>query len=253
MNWMESFVINPVLLILERYTTMKYSNVYKFYPILFCLLSFLLTLFLEFYWEFLYLYLPKQWHLILLIIAILLLWGITTYLLRIYHRYSCQLIRRKARLTDLGVILFFYMLVIFLDAIVFFLQRGIPFSLEIDYFIRGFSPSMRSQELIPAILYFGSAVIVAPILEELTFRGLFSSVLLREKSLWVRYVMTSFVFATAHFLTSFDLLVWLDLFFVSLFFQYVYFRRNSLWDAILLHSLVNGVLFVLFYHLPQRL
>lgn len=232
---------------------MKQRNRYKFSPALYTLLSFLLTMVVEFYWGASFLYLPTRWHLLLLVGAVLLLLGVTIYLFRIYHHFSRQPIRRKVQWRDLGVILFFYAVILLQNVIIDVMKHGVPSSFRTFDVIRYFSVFYRDHDFVHALFYYGSDVIVAPLLEELTTRGMFATVLLGKKPLWMRYAISSFVFSTLHFYGSFSLWRWVGLFNSSLILQYVYSRRNSLWDSILLHSLANGLLFALFYHLLQQL
>lgn len=84
---------------------------------------------------------------------------------------------------------------------------------------------------------------VAPILEEFVFRGIFSHLLFEEDSFWVPGLVSSTVFSLMH---GFDNLVTFSMYFIMGFtFYYVYKRRNTIKDSIILHILNNGLAVIL--------
>ncbi|NSN06881.1 CPBP family intramembrane metalloprotease [Enterococcus faecalis] len=79
--------------------------------------------------------------------------------------------------------------------------------------------------------------IVAPILEELTFRGIFIDTWFNVHKKWLPAVITSSIFSLAHGLDNF--ITFSMYFIMGLTFFYAYYRRQNIKDSILLHMLNN--------------
>ena len=82
-----------------------------------------------------------------------------------------------------------------------------------------------------------NAVVLAPLWEELIFRGLFFGLLKSRWGTLVALVVTSLVFAGYHF----SLTAFLPLFCVSMALGYVYSQTRSIYFAILTHAIFNGM------------
>lgn len=81
--------------------------------------------------------------------------------------------------------------------------------------------------------------LVAPILEELAFRGLFSHLLFDKDSFWLPGLVSSTIFSVMH---GFDNPLTFSMYFIMGFtFYYTYKRRNTITDSILLHILNNSL------------
>jgi membrane protease YdiL (CAAX protease family) len=80
------------------------------------------------------------------------------------------------------------------------------------------------------------AAVVAPLVEEIFFRGfLFQG--FRQKYGWINAMLfSSAIFAAAHL----DLVALIPTFILGCLLAYVYHRSNSLWPGIILHFLVNS-------------
>ena len=95
-----------------------------------------------------------------------------------------------------------------------------------------------------------AAVIVAPVVEEMFFRGfLFQG--FRQRYGWVAASMlSSAIFAAAHL----DPVSLIPTFILGVVFSYVYHRSNSVWPGIILHFSVNafGVTAIYAAHLMQN-
>ncbi|MBO1126612.1 CPBP family intramembrane metalloprotease [Enterococcus faecalis] len=85
--------------------------------------------------------------------------------------------------------------------------------------------------------------IVAPILEELAFRGIFTDSLFKNHAKWIPAVITSAIFAIAH---GFDNLITYSIYFImGLTFFFAYYRRHNIKDSILLHMLNNSLMMII--------
>ncbi|HEY3964048.1 MAG TPA: CPBP family intramembrane glutamic endopeptidase, partial [Planctomycetaceae bacterium] len=85
-----------------------------------------------------------------------------------------------------------------------------------------------------------SAVILAPVAEELLYRVLLQGWAQGQMASWKAIVFSSFVFVVQH--DPFD---WLPLIPLALILSYVYNRRRSYLAVVVLHALFNGVMLAL--------
>lgn len=98
-----------------------------------------------------------------------------------------------------------------------------------------YSPDLLIQVII-------SAVVLAPLFEEIIFRGVLQTGLLNllGRHRWAAILLTSFVFSITHWwAVSYHGLI--PLFVVGLVFGYIYERTGSLFAAILTHALFNAL------------
>jgi membrane protease YdiL (CAAX protease family) len=98
------------------------------------------------------------------------------------------------------------------------------------------NPQLPLQILIAVI-----AIVVAPVLEELLFRGLFQttirSYLLFRNGAWVAILVSSALFMTAH--ANYE--HWSALFVLSMCLGYSYEKSGSLFRPIFIHSIFNAI------------
>lgn len=99
------------------------------------------------------------------------------------------------------------------------------------------------------ILAFLSLVVIAPIAEEILFRGYLFGKLRKYVSLWLAILITSLLFAVVHFQWN----VGIDVFVLSIVLCLLRVYTGSLWPAILLHMLKNGVAFYFLFINPSLL
>lgn len=99
------------------------------------------------------------------------------------------------------------------------------------------------------ILAFISLVIVAPVAEEVIFRGYMYGKLRKYAPVWLTVLLTSLLFAIAHFQWN----VGLDTFALGVVLALLRFATGSIWASILLHMLKNGVAFYLLFVNPPVL
>jgi membrane protease YdiL (CAAX protease family) len=99
------------------------------------------------------------------------------------------------------------------------------------------------------ILAFLMLVIIAPIAEELLFRGYLLGKLRKHAPLWVAIFITSLIFAIVHFAWN----VGVDVFALSIVLCILRVASKSLWPSILLHMLKNGLAFYVLFINPTFL
>ena len=99
------------------------------------------------------------------------------------------------------------------------------------------------------ILAFIMLVVIAPIAEELLFRGYLFGKLRKYAPLWISILITSALFALVHFAWN----VGLDVFALSIVLCLLRVVSGSLWPSIMLHMLKNGVAFYFLFINPSVL
>jgi len=99
------------------------------------------------------------------------------------------------------------------------------------------------------ILAFIMLVVIAPVAEELLFRGYLFGKLRKYAPLWISILITSLLFAIVHFAWN----VGLDVFALSIVLCLLRVVSGSLWPSIMLHMLKNSVAFYFLFINPTVL
>lgn len=99
------------------------------------------------------------------------------------------------------------------------------------------------------VLAFLALVVVAPVAEEILFRGYLFGKLRKHVPLWIAILITSLLFALAHGAWN----VGIDVFALSIVLCLLRVVSRSLWPSILLHMIKNGLAFYLLFINPTLL
>jgi len=99
------------------------------------------------------------------------------------------------------------------------------------------------------LLAFVTLVIIAPVAEEILFRGYLFGKLMKHMPIWVAILITSALFGLAHGAWN----VGIDVFALSIVLCLLRLTSKSLWPAILLHMMKNGLAFYLLFINPTLL
>ena len=110
----------------------------------------------------------------------------------------------------------------------------------------GFNAISQQHEY---VLAFIMLVVVAPVAEEILFRGYLFGKLRKYAPLWAAIGVTSLVFAIVHFAWN----VGLDVFALSTVLCLLRVVSGSLWPSILLHMMKNGIAFYFLFINPTIL
>lgn len=110
----------------------------------------------------------------------------------------------------------------------------------------GFSQLTTGYEL---LLAFIALVVVAPIAEEILFRGYLFGKLQKHVPVWVAIIMTSLLFGIIHGAWN----VGIDTFVLGVVLCLLRIVSGSLWPSILLHMIKNGLAFYLLFINPSLL
>ncbi len=99
------------------------------------------------------------------------------------------------------------------------------------------------------LLAFVSLVVIAPLAEEVLFRGYLLGKLRKYTDTWVAVLVTSLLFGVVHFAWN----VGVDVFVLSIALCVLRLKTGSLWAPILLHMLKNGIAFYFIFVNPLSL
>lgn len=107
----------------------------------------------------------------------------------------------------------------------------------------GFRNLQYGYEFVAAFL---ALVVLAPLFEEIIFRGYLYGRLRRRSGVIFSMVVTSLVFGLVHF----QLNVAIDVFVLSLFLCFAREKFGSIWPGVFIHAFKNGIAYTLLFILP---
>ena len=135
---------------------------------------------------------------------------------------------------------------ILLSALLTFIAMQLPFFDADQVQETGFSQISQQYEF---VLAFIMLVIIAPVAEEILFRGYLLGKLRQHVATWLAILVTSILFAVVHGAWN----VGVDVFALSIILCLLRIISKSLWPSILLHMLKNGVAFYFLFINPMFL
>ena len=192
-----------------------------------------------------------MWKLIVTIICV----GIFVFCMYKVHTKLFNLtVKRKMQLMDLIFVFVTYIALTF-SSYLFSLWSSMAYGTSrinlVNFFFRVNLP-LTTDKYIFALNAL-QLVCFAPLIEEFLFRGFLNNLLRGKVNTFVRMSIVSILFAAIHM--PYYIQNWIQFiayFIGSIILLLVYERRRSLFDAILLHSLYNGLLVILFIEIPKR-
>lgn len=104
----------------------------------------------------------------------------------------------------------------------------------------GFNEAASTSELAIAFL---ALVVVAPIVEELLFRGFVFKGLRQSLGAWPAIIVSALIFGLAHLQVN----VGIDTFALGLVLAFLVHKTGSIYPAIVLHAMKNGLAFLLIF------
>ena len=192
-----------------------------------------------------------MWELIVTIICVAIL---LIFMYRVHTKLFKPTVKRKFQLMDLIFVFVTYVAVrfsIYLISLWSSWAYGTGRLKLVDFFFRA-DLTLTTDKFIFALDALG-LVFIAPFVEEFLFRGFLNNLLRGKVNTFIRMSIVSILFAALHFPTYIhNWIQFLDYLIGSIVLFLVYERRRSLFDAILLHSLYNGLLVILFIEIPRR-
>ena len=191
-----------------------------------------------------------MWELIVTIICV----GILVFCMYKVHTKLFNLtVKRKMQLMDLIFVFVTYIALTF-SSYLFSLWSSMAYgtgrSKLVDFFFRA-DLTLTTDKFIFALDALG-LVFIAPFVEEFLFRGFLNNLLRGKVNTFIRMSIVSIPFAALHYTYIHNWIQFIYYLIGSIVLFLVYERRRSLFDAILLHSLFNGLLVILFIEIPKR-
>ena len=193
-----------------------------------------------------------MWKLIVTIICVAIL---LIFMYRVHTKLFKPTVKRKFQLMDLIFVFVTYIADMFLSYLIYNLWSSMAYGTGrtklVDFFFRANLP-LTTDKYIFALEALG-LVCFAPLIEEFLFRGFLNNLLRGKVNTFVRMSIVSILFVAVHF--PYYIQNWIQFLAYlinSIVLFLVYERRRSLFDAILLHSLFNGLLVILFIEIPRR-
>ena len=192
-----------------------------------------------------------MWKLIVTIICV----GILLFCMyKVHTKLFKPTVKRKFQLMDLIFVFVTYITLRFSSYLIYNLWSSIAYGTGrtklVDFFFRAHLP-LTTDKFIFALEALG-LVCFAPLLEEFLFRGFLNNLLRGKVNAFVRMSIVSILFTVAHMPYIHNWIQFIDYLIGSIVLFLVYERRRSLFDSILLHSLYNGLLLILFIEIPKR-
>ena len=193
-----------------------------------------------------------MWKLIVTIICVAIL---LIFMYRVHTKLFKPTVKRKFQLMDLIFVFVTYVAVRFSSYLIYNLWSSWAYGTDrsklVDFFFRANLP-LTTDKYIFALKAL-ELVCFAPLIEELLFRGFLNNLLRGKVNTFVRMSIVSILFVAVHF--PYYIQNWIQFLAYlinSIVLFLVYERRRSLFDVILLHSLFNGLLVILFIEIPKR-
>ena len=192
-----------------------------------------------------------MWELIVTIICVAIL---LIFMYRVHTKLFKPTVKRKFQLMDLIFVFVTYITLrfsIYLISLWSSWAYGTGRLKLVDFFFRA-DLTLTTDKFIFALDALG-LVFIAPFVEEFLFRGFLNNLLRGKVNTFIRMSIVSILFAALHFPTYIhNWIQFIAYLILAIVLFLVYERRRSLFDAILLHSLYNGLLIILFIEIPRR-
>ena len=193
----------------------------------------------------------NMWKFIVTIVCVGILF---IFMYHVHTKLFKPKVKRKIQLKDLIFVFLTYIAVRFSDYLIYSLWSSMAYgtgrSKLVDYFFRAHLP-LTTDKYIFALKAL-ELVCFAPLIEEFLFRGFLNNLLRGKVNAFVRMSIVSILFTVVHMPYIHNWIQFLAYLIGSIVLFLIYERRRSLFDAILLHSLSNGLLVILFIEIPRR-
>lgn len=170
--------------------------------------------------------------------------GMPVWLKKSKYRFTDFKLKGLMTWTDIGLTLAGMVMYIILAAVFFSIVQAVFPGFNMEQ-VQDIGFNKRLNEPYQYYLALITLVIMAPVAEEMLFRGYFFSKLRNISSFWVTAIIVSLVFGLVHGAWN----VAIDVFALSLVLCYLREITDSIWAPILLHMTKNGIAyFVLFIY-----
>ncbi|OFT02032.1 CPBP family intramembrane glutamic endopeptidase [Granulicatella sp. HMSC31F03] len=192
-----------------------------------------------------------MWELIVTIICV----GILVFCMyKVHTKLFKPKVKRKIQLKDLIFVFLTYIALRFSDYLIYSLWSSMAYGTNrtklVDFFFKA-TQTITADKFVFALEAL-ELVCIAPLIEEFLFRGFLNNLLREKVNAFVRMSIVSILFTVIHMPYIHNWIQFIAYLIGSIVLFLMYERRRSLFDAILLHSLLNGLLVILFIEIPKR-
>ena len=192
-----------------------------------------------------------MWKLIVTIVCVGILF---IFMYHVHTKLFKPKVKRKIQLKDLIFVFLTYISLRFSDYLIYSLWSSMAYGTDrtklVDFFFKA-TRTITADKFVFALDAL-ALVCIAPLIEEFLFRGFLNNLLREKVNAFVRMSIVSILFTVIHMPYIHNWIQFLAYLIGSIVLFLIYERRRSLFDAILLHSLSNGLLVILFIEIPRR-
>ena len=193
----------------------------------------------------------NMWKFIVTIVCVGILF---IFMYHVHTKLFKPTVKRKIQLKDLIFVFLTYIAVRFSDYLIYSLWSSMAYGTDrtklVDFFFKA-TRTITADKFVFALEAL-ELVCIAPLIEEFLFRGFLNNLLREKVNAFVRMSIVSILFTVIHMPYIHNWIQFLAYLIGSIVLFLIYERRRSLFDAILLHSLSNGLLVILFIEIPKR-
>lgn len=193
----------------------------------------------------------NMWKFIVTIVCVGILF---IFMYHVHTKLFKPKVKRKIQLKDLIFVFLTYIALRFSDYLIYSLWSSMAYGTDrtklVDFFFKA-TRTITADKFVFALEAL-ELVCIAPLTEELFFRGFLNNLLRGKVNAFVRMSIVSILFTVIHMPYIHNWIQFLAYLIGSIVLFLIYERRRSLFDAILLHSLLNGLLVILFIEIPRR-
>ena len=198
--------------------------------------------------------LDRQANLWKFIVTIVCVGILFIFMYHVHTKLFKPKVKRKIQLIDLIFIFLTYIAVRFSVYLIYSLWSSMAYGTNrtklVDFFFKA-TQTITADKFVFALEAL-ELVCIAPLIEEFLFRGFLNNLLREKVNAFVRMSIVSILFTVIHMPYIHNWIQFIAYLIGSIVLFLMYERRRSLFDAILLHSLLNGLLVILFIEIPKR-
>ena len=191
-----------------------------------------------------------MWELIVTIICVGILF---IFMYHVHTKLFKPKVKRKIQLKDLIFVFLTYIALRFSDYLIYSLWSSMAYGTNrtklVDFFFKA-TRTITADKFVFALEAL-ELVCIAPLTEELFFRGFLNNLLREKVNAFVRMSIVSILFTVLH-MPYIQNWIQFIAYLIGSIVLFLIYERRSLFDAILLHSLSNGLLVILFIEIPKR-
>ena len=193
----------------------------------------------------------NMWKFIVTIVCVGILF---IFMYHVHTKLFKPKVKRKIQLKDLIFVFLTYIALTFSSYLIYSLWSSMAYGTDrtklVDFFFKA-TRIITADKFVFALDAL-ALVCIAPLIEEFLFRGFLNNLLREKVNAFVRMSIVSILFTVIHMPYIHNWIQFLAYLIGSIVLFLIYERRRSLFDAILLHSLSNGLLVILFIEIPRR-